>query len=245
MVALTGLFDALAILTRIPVPQSGETRPQKSWALAWFPVVGALFGALWMIWLQDVPTLSVTLRAIGALATEVLLTGGLHWDGWADVFDGWAAPAQKRDEARRDSHIGTVGVLWLILGVVGFVGLWKGVAFVYGDAVIVFMAPVIARTAIAAGLAFMPVSDSSRLAGWFKETANPRSAFIAVVITAVIAEALWGWRGLAGLALIAGLVGMFMGYWSHFFRGVNGDVLGATVIFTELASMTIGLWLWR
>jgi adenosylcobinamide-GDP ribazoletransferase len=99
VVALTGFFDALAILTRIPVPK-GETQSQKSWALAWFPVVGALFGALWMVWLQDVPSLSVTLRAVGALATEILLTGGLHWDGWADVFDGWAAPREKRDEAR-------------------------------------------------------------------------------------------------------------------------------------------------
>ena len=241
---MTGFFDALSILTRIPVPK-GETQSQKSWALAWFPVVGALFGALWMVWLQDVPSLSVTLRAVGALATEILLTGGLHWDGWADVFDGWAAPREKRDEARKDSRIGTVGVLWLILGIVGFVGLWKNVVFVYGDALIIFMAPVIARTAIAAGLALMPVSENSQLAHWFKETVNPLGAWIAVVITFIIAQALWGWLGILGLGLMAGLIGLFMAYWSRFFRGINGDVLGATVIFTELASMAVGLWLWR
>ncbi len=198
-----------------------------------------------MVWLQDVPTLSITLRAVGALATEILLTGGLHWDGWADVFDGWAAPKTRRDEARKDSRIGTIGVLWLILGVVGFVSLWKSVAFVYGDAMIIFMAPVIARTAIAAGLAFIPVSDQSQLARWFKQSVNPKSAVLAIIVTVAVAQGLWGWMGLVGLGLVAGLASLFMAYWNHFFEGINGDVLGATVIFTELASMTVGLWLWR
>ncbi|SMC01839.1 cobalamin-5'-phosphate synthase [Sulfobacillus thermosulfidooxidans DSM 9293] len=244
MVIITGLFDALSILTRIPL--SGESEwTTRTWALAWFPVVGALFGALWMIWFQLFPGLPISLRAVGALTTEIILTGGLHWDGWADVFDGWAARAEKRDQARKDSRIGTIGVLWVVLAVAAFIGLWVQVDVIQGARVIVFMAPVLARTAIAVGLAVIPASSQSQLAKWTQDHVNARGAVIAVMITLAVIAGFWGWKGILGLGIIAVGDTLFLEYWRRLFNGLNGDVLGATVIFTELLSLSVGIGLWR
>ena len=54
-----------------------------------------------------------------AVATQVVLTGGLHEDGLADSADGlWGAwTRERRLEIMRDSRIGSYGVLALILSV--------------------------------------------------------------------------------------------------------------------------------
>lgn len=246
MVAITGLLDALAILTRIPLfSSSRDLDCPGRWTLAWFPLVGGLFGAIWMIWLQDIPGLSLPLRAIGALSSEIILTGGLHWDGWGDVFDGWAAGAARRDDARKDPRIGTAGVLWIVLAAMAFVALWLQLGRAPQAGVVVFMAPVLARTAIAVGVARGKTSERSQLAKWLQEHVNPLGAMVGAIVTMVMITGFWGWPGILGIVIIAALDYLFIGYWLRFYGGLNGDILGATVIFTELSSLSVGLWLWR
>jgi adenosylcobinamide-GDP ribazoletransferase len=52
-----------------------------------------------------------------ALVARVLLTGGLHEDGFADFCDGFGGGTDRRRtlEIMKDSHIGTYGVLGLLL----------------------------------------------------------------------------------------------------------------------------------
>ena len=59
------------------------------------PLMGALLGTLGGIW----------------------ITGGLHLDGLADVFDGFGAnqPPEKTLEIMKDSRVGTFGVLGLMI----------------------------------------------------------------------------------------------------------------------------------
>ena len=53
-----------------------------------------------------------------AIAARLLLTGALHEDGLADFFDGFGGGGNDRQrilDIMKDSHIGTYGVLGLIL----------------------------------------------------------------------------------------------------------------------------------
>ena len=53
-----------------------------------------------------------------AIAARLLLTGALHEDGLADFFDGFGGGGNNRQrilDIMKDSHIGTYGVLGLIL----------------------------------------------------------------------------------------------------------------------------------
>ena len=117
---MTALLDALSFLTILPLPcplvsdRAGERMVR---ALAWFPLVGALAGALaggiawatWNLWGQ----------AIGAwlgLAALAVITGGLHLDGFADTMDGLGAWKGRQEtlEVMRDSRIGAHGAAALI-----------------------------------------------------------------------------------------------------------------------------------
>ena len=110
-----------AFLTRLPVHLSEEESARPLAEAVWtFPVIGAGVGlisgaALWLgLWLGLDPLAA----ALFGITAAVLLTGGLHEDGLADVADGFGAGADKTAKLRimRDSRIGAYGVLALFLG---------------------------------------------------------------------------------------------------------------------------------
>ncbi len=118
---MSSLRAAVAFLTRIPVGGGALTAPELSRAALWFPVVGALVGAV----AGGVRALAGTVldpapATVLALAAAVLLTGALHEDGLADAADAIGAhvPRERRLEILRDSRVGAYGALALVLAVV-------------------------------------------------------------------------------------------------------------------------------
>jgi adenosylcobinamide-GDP ribazoletransferase len=118
---VSSLRAAVAFLTRIPVGGGALTAAELSRAALWFPVVGALVGAV----AGGVRALAGTVldpapATVLALAAAIVLTGGLHEDGLADAADAIGAhvPRERRLEILRDSRVGTYGALALVLAVV-------------------------------------------------------------------------------------------------------------------------------
>ena len=108
---------AVQFLTRLPTPQIREFKPQMLAASAvWFPLVGLLIGVLLCGLLWPLAQLDVWLAAWFGLLFWLLVTGGLHLDGLADLSD--ALGASHRDPERllavmKDPHLGSFGVLSL------------------------------------------------------------------------------------------------------------------------------------
>ena len=109
----------ISFLTRLPIPHS---QPYKRFLMqsAWsFPLVGVFLGFLggsvsWFLLELQLPLLIVSFLTIGTL---ILLTGGLHEDGLADMADGFGGGSNPENKIAimRDSQIGTYGTLILIL----------------------------------------------------------------------------------------------------------------------------------
>lgn len=108
-----------ALLTRLPL-RASEAALSRGARAAWsWPLVGAALGGL-------AGGAAVVLLALGlpasltagiCLTLSAVMTGALHEDGLADTVDGfWGGwePA-RRLEIMKDSHIGSYGVLALIL----------------------------------------------------------------------------------------------------------------------------------
>lgn len=113
------LLAALTFFTRLPfwrireIPAEAFKRVVPLWPLAGW-LTG--FTMVLVFWLcsQVIP---LTLAWILALASRLLLTGALHEDGLADFIDGFGGgPTRERTLAiMKDSHIGTYGVIGLIV----------------------------------------------------------------------------------------------------------------------------------
>ena len=235
--------DAARILTRLPISPSDDAPPNAScyWA---FPLIGIAVAGLaslpmLILYFTDLPPL--VLSAI-LLAGAALLTGGLHEDGLADIADSLGGENPKhRREIMRDSHIGSFGVIALVLvlgiqlgclaglaaaGLTTLIGAWLSAASL-GRAMMGVQAWRHA-TPDNLGLAHSlgRPSQNTMLAGVGIGVAAAvlLSGTLVVLIAAVVALALtWG-------------LGVFL---KAHIGGVNGDGLGATQMLSQTAILMV------
>ena len=112
-------IEAARFLTRVPLPCSSQKPIVLSEAFLMFPVVGALIGAFTgvLLWFGSAIGLPSFLAAILGVGWTIILTGALHEDGLGDVADGFGGGHTRQDKLNimRDSHLGSYGVIGLIL----------------------------------------------------------------------------------------------------------------------------------
>lgn len=101
--------------SRIPVPHVEWKEENRRYALCFFPLVGAVIGGLLLLWRWVCTWLGFgqLLFAGGAAALPLLVTGGIHLDGFADVTDARASCAdrEKRLAILSDPHIGAFAAM--------------------------------------------------------------------------------------------------------------------------------------
>jgi adenosylcobinamide-GDP ribazoletransferase len=234
------LGRAFQVLTRLPVAVTGE--PEADWlarAAKWFPVVGVAVGVLsgGVFWLSRMVWPSGAIPALLAITAAALITGGLHEDGLADVADGFGAgrDVDSRLRIMKDSHIGTYGVLALLLATAGKIAALNELTAWQG-----FAALVAAHGAGRAGcsltmraLAYVRPTETSKFPGMGRPTAGETTIAAVIGLTAF---ALLPWQ--AALAAMAAAVAAFLvlGWLAHRkLDGYTGDVLGAVEQAIEIA----------
>lgn len=115
---------ALVLFTRLPWHRLFHVESHHfAQAAAYWPFAGWITGSVLGLtfWLanQYLPT---NMAAMLAIAARMLLTGALHEDGLADYCDGMGGGRNREHTLRimKDSHIGTYGVLGLIVYLILF-----------------------------------------------------------------------------------------------------------------------------
>ena len=114
------LLAALTFFTRLPfwrlreIPSGAFKRVVPLWPVAGWLTGGVMALVMWLMLKLTSPMLAWII----ALAARLLLTGALHEDGLADFIDGFGGGGGSRERTlaiMKDSHIGTYGVLGLII----------------------------------------------------------------------------------------------------------------------------------
>ena len=113
------LLSAFMFFTRLPFWRLKEV-PSECFkhVVPYWPWVGWLTGsAMAMVLALGSLVMPVSLAWIWAIVTRLLITGALHEDGLADFFDGFGGGTTRERTLAimKDSHIGTYGVIGLII----------------------------------------------------------------------------------------------------------------------------------
>ena len=122
---MSSVRSAVALLTRFPVATAETDTP----GAAAFGLVGAGVGLVGAIPFVLAGSLGEPwIGAVAVIATMAVVTGALHLDGLADTADAvMARDPEAAERARKDPHVGTGGVVALVLviaaGVVALVSL--------------------------------------------------------------------------------------------------------------------------
>lgn len=113
------ILATLTFFTRLPlwrlcnIPAEYYKRVVPLW-----PLAGWLTGGIMaLVYLCAITVFPPSIAVLLALLARLLLTGALHEDGFADFCDGFGGGTSRERalEIMKDSHIGTYGVLGLII----------------------------------------------------------------------------------------------------------------------------------
>lgn len=115
MLSLKNFHVALTFLTRLGRAEITSSEAISK-SMPMYPLVGGLIGLILAL-LAQLPLSSWVLAWI-LTGTNIWLTRGLHWDGWADLWDGWGSGAtgERFWDIVKDSRVGAFGVIGLVLG---------------------------------------------------------------------------------------------------------------------------------
>ncbi len=230
---LTEAQLALVLLTRLPAGRLPEACPKTSTAAWAFPLAGALVGAIsGGVFLAAGLILPALPAALLAVAAGVLVTGGLHEDGLADVADGFGGGSTREDKLAimRDSRIGSYGVIALVL-VLGLIGsAIAGVAPTARSFVLFIAVGAISRAAMVLPMMLLPPAREDGLGRG--ADLGPGWRFWVALLLAVVA----GVCAAPMLLAVAGVTALLM-LWvaGKQIGGQTGDVLGATQKLVECA----------
>lgn len=129
---LQSFFVALGLYSKIPTPKVEWNKGNMKYAYAFFPIIGVIIGLLeyFWFWVCNTYALETLLYSAVAVILPVLITGGIHIDGFVDSCDSFFSygSREKKIEILADPHVGAFGVIYLIVYFLAVFGVWAQVS---------------------------------------------------------------------------------------------------------------------
>lgn len=241
---LCSLNIAFSMYSRIPVPQTEWTEAAMQYALCFFPLVGAAVGAVMTAFMFAAFRLQLGTVSRSCLGTVIplLITGGIHMDGFLDTVDARSScqTRERKLEILKDPHTGAFAIIgggcYLLVYLAVFSELER-TAFPAAAAVYV-----IARALSGWSVVSFPKAKKDGLASTFAVRARQRTVRAAMICWAVLAGGfLLYFGGLrTGCAMLAAAFAAVC--WYHHmamkeFGGMTGDLAGYFLQICELAML--------
>ncbi len=226
---------AFSMYSRLPVPMVTWTPENLRYAFCFFPLVGVLLGFFQVVWyfLWKGLGLSLSLGAAVAVALPLLVTGGIHLDGFCDTVDALSshAPVQRKLEILKDPHIGAFGVMGCGIYLLVSFGLWTQLPQTPWAVGMIGLGYSFSRCLSGWAVVGFPLAKNSGLAATFAGAAQGKKLVGVVLIGEGLLCALGMFiigRALAA-AILIGTALLFLFYRRMSmkeFGGVTGDLAG-------------------
>lgn len=234
LIAATSFFTRLPLYRLMMPPKECYSRVLPYAVVAGWLV--GLFGAA--CWIAFAKVLPFHFAVILTMAAMVLFTGSLHEDGFADFVDGFGGGLNKERilAIMKDSHIGTYGVISLVLL---FIVRFGALTSIPSDkvAALLISGAVVGRFIGVLLPSFLPYARTIE-ASKIQVGLVPMSALQIILSLAVAASTdyyFFGWTGLMALVLAACTLPATVIYLKRKIGGYTGDCCGMLITSAEVA----------
>ena len=239
---MNSFLVGLQFLTRIRiVRQTVWTAEDFGRSTRFFPLVGLVLGICYALaaWILVSVLGMRALTAALLLILPLLLTGGLHADGFMDTADGVFSgrERERKLEIMKDSRVGSFGVVAFVL----LMFLQFALLLDMSPPLLVpvfFVMPIIGRMAMVLAVSCFPYARADGMGKTFADMADRRTVVIAALTTALLVLPC---GVLASAALVLGTVfALLVCRWlTAVLGGVTGDVYGAVSVLTETLVLAV------
>ncbi len=242
---IESFWVALSTYSVIPVPQFEWNQRNMKYAICFFPAVGIICGGVMALWclLFSVLGIGSVLFSAVCVCLPLLITGGIHMDGFMDTVDALSSHQSKERklEILKDPHLGAFAVIYCgIYLIVSF-----GILHELSSAGLTYaLCPifVLSRSLSALCAVTMPNAKKTGMLCAFTENAGKTRAMFAMIVVFVLSAATMIAISPipSAIAVVFSLLTML--YYRKMamkqFGGVTGDTSGYFLQLCELMSMT-------
>jgi len=236
---LRSVAMALRMFSVVPVPNVAWKKENMKYMLCALPLVGAVIGlALWLWFLLcdaldlgDIPT------AAGWTLIPVLLSGGIHLDGFCDTVDALSshAPPEKKRAILKDSHAGAFAVIYCGVFLLGFFALCTALPMSAAGALALGLQQMLSR-ALGCLCSVCFASAGEGLQRTFRDAADGRAAAILIVWSVLCAAGLCVLSPAGGAAAVIVYLLCLRGLRRmsrREFGGMSGDLAGYLITLSQ------------
>jgi len=253
---LKGFLINLQFFTSIPIPyELPMDKAHLEKTIKTFPLLGLMQGGIYAFILYAIlqwTPFSTLTAAFAVWLAMIILTGGIHLDGWMDTSDAFFSyrDKEKRLEIMSDPRTGAFGVLSIIVLLsTRFLFIYEMVERLSPNSyMFIALIPFFSKMIMGVLLLRVDAAKKEGLGSLFKQAANEKTLLIYPIYlilligisTVFIPKVL---LGIFALLFVSVIVLLFLQKkiiaW---FGGMTGDVLGASVEGTEVL-LWMTLWL--
>lgn len=236
---MQSLIIAFSMYSRIPMPRCEWNERGMKYSMCFFPLVGLVLGLCSAGVYLGLGALGFSgiSRSLVLAVVPILVTGGIHMDGYLDTMDARSSWKSMEEKLRilKDPHMGAFACIY------GIVYLLLAVAFFNeaGDGEIFSIATGYVLSRILSGLSVV-IFQKAKREGMAAASANASSGSVRwilaleLVICAAVMIALCPRYGLTSLAVGACCFGWYRHMAYKSFGGITGDLAGYFLQICEL-----------
>lgn len=244
---LRGILLAFSMFTLIPVPKTEWNEENMRYMMCGLPLIGAVIGVSLFLWsgLSGLLGFGVFLRAAGFTFLPVLITGGIHLDGFCDTMDAVASraePARKR-EILKDPHSGAFAIIGLCAYLLTYYSLCTELTPDLKTLSLLALTHVMTRAGSGLAAVAYPINGEKGLLNTFHHAAYKKPATIILFATLLLCAAgiiaVGGITGI-GMCMITVIALRYIFVFSGAqFNGMSGDLSGYYLQITEFTMLAV------
>lgn len=243
---INGFIIAVSMYSKIPMPKVEWNKKNMKYAICFFPVIGLVIGALlygWSIVCTKYGFGQICFALVGAVI-PVIITGGIHLDGFMDTADALHSyeKKEKKLEILKDPHVGAfaaiAAICFFMLYGAGLTLIWKE-----DQLLLLGLSYIISRTLSGMSLVWFPTAKKDGTLYSFSSMAHKKT--VRVVLVTLLA------MGFISAVMIQPFIGVVMALaamwvWTYYyymslkqFGGITGDLAGYFLCLCELSSVLV------
>ncbi len=243
------LIIAFSMYSKIPTPQGKWTNENMKYTMVFFPWIGIVIGFMSCIWvyaweyLEKMQIyLSEPFRIIVLLLIPVVITGGIHLDGFLDTADArssWQSK-EKRLEILKDSHAGAFAIIACVIYFLFYYGIYT---MVNKDNIkLIAIGFVLSRSLSSIAIVSFQKAKGTGLAAMFSDNAQKTTVkIISIMYIITIAMCMFAIGKTCGVITFLAALLVFFNFYKmsyNVFGGITGDLAG---YFVQICEMVIAL----
>ena len=246
MKIIKSLCIAFSMYSKVPMPQFEWKEEDMKYSLCFLSWVGVLIAVLFVLLNKIAKMAGLGQVSIALLLTALplIVTGGIHVDGYMDTMDALHSyqEKEKKLEILKDPHIGAFSVIMLLLYVLVYLAFLLE-ADSRQEILMIALGFILSRVAGAMSVvAFHPAKENGLLR-IFADAASKKTVMGILVIEGCVCVALMMAVSKGrGICVIASVILWFLYYkkiCDQQFGGVSGDTSGYFITICELIVVVV------